>query len=198
MLKLPNNTTGNVFKWHRWWQRVLACILLLLGTPGRSVGNGAASAGVSHPLSRYPWRSSFLKEVHFCCMTVPLSLVGCRVWVYSYTFWVSAQACHPNKDRGTVIQHKWTSFRNLDLRGYLDRGWETPAEAAPLPTECPGVPSGRGMQARTLCHHLCHLKMFPVVLFGNFNILNWTTESDVVSVFVAPLLVPSRYINTLC
>lgn len=34
----------------------------------------------SHPLSRCPWRARFLKEVHFRCMTGPLSLGGCQVW----------------------------------------------------------------------------------------------------------------------
>ena len=37
-------------------------------------------------------------------------------------------------------------------------GGETPAEAAPLPAERPGVPSGGGTQARALCHRPCHLK----------------------------------------
>ena len=49
-------------------------------------------------------------------------------------------------------------------------GGETPAEAAPLPAERPGVPSGGGIQARALCHHPCHLKVSPVVLFGSFSI----------------------------
>ena len=72
---------------------------------------------------------------------------------------ISAQAWHPTKDRGTIIQQKWTSFSNLDLQGHLDRGWGTLQRGCPVAHRAPGVHSGRGMQGRSLCHHLCHLKL---------------------------------------
>ena len=51
MLKLPNNTTGNILKWQRWWPRVLACIPLPLWTPGVLLATGQPLCrGLSSPV----------------------------------------------------------------------------------------------------------------------------------------------------
>ena len=61
-----------------------------------SVGNGAASAGVSHPVSRYPWRSRFLKEVHFFLYDRP-SVLG----------WMSGLGTDPTTEQQELRGKLW-------------------------------------------------------------------------------------------
>ena len=87
------------------------------------MGNGAASAGVSHPQSRYPRRSRFLKEVHFFLYDRP-SVLG----------WMSGLGTDPTTEQqGTERQACCSELRAAVSPGGPGAGCHPPVRTL-LPT----------------------------------------------------------------